>query len=144
MEPIVLQPQRKGWWGRNWKWFVPVGCLTSLALVVGAIVLFISLICGVMKSSDAYKLAMVKVRANEEVVAKLGTPIEEGTFVSGSVNVSGSSGKAELVIPISGPKGSGTVYVEATKSAGQWTFDELTVAPDNMKLRINLLEDAAL
>jgi len=143
MEPTVLQPQRKGWWARNWKWFVPVGCLTSLAVVVGVIVLFISLVFGVMKSSDAYKQAMVAVRANQQVVANLGTPIEEGTFVSGNVSVTNGSGQAELAIPVSGPHGTGTVYVQATKSAGQWTFDELVVEIDETQHRIDLLENAA-
>ncbi len=140
MEPTVLQPQRKGWWARNWKWFVPVGCLSCLAIFVGVIVLIISVVFGIMKSSDPYKQAMVAVRANEQVVAKLGTPIEEGTVISGNVSVTNASGHADLVIPVSGPHGTGTVYVKATKSAGQWTFDNLAVEIDDTADRIDLLE----
>jgi hypothetical protein len=138
--PVAPVAPRKGWWGRNWKWFVPTGCLTMLALVAGVIFLLLSLIFGVMKSSDAYKQAMVKVRADSAVTTTLGTPIKEGFFTSGSVNVSGSSGSANLAIPISGPKGSGTVYVEATKSAGKWSFTKLVVAIDEADITIDLLE----
>ena len=140
LQPVTPVTPRKGWWGRNWKWFVPTGCLTMLALVAGVIFLLLSLIFGMMKSSDAYKQAMVKVRASTAVSAALGTPIKEGYFTSGSVNVSGPSGRAELAIPISGPKGKGTVYLEAAKSMGQWSFSKLVVEVDGAKERIDLLE----
>ena len=29
------QPQERNWWNRNWKWFVPVGCLGAIVLIVG-------------------------------------------------------------------------------------------------------------
>ena len=140
LQPVTPVTQRKGWWGRNWKWFVPTGCLTMLVIAAGVIFLLLSLIFGMMKSSDAYKQAMVQVRASAAVSAALGTPIKEGFFTSGSVNVSGPSGRAELAIPISGPKGSGTVYVEAAKSMGQWSFKRLVVAIYDTNERIDLLE----
>jgi Cytochrome oxidase complex assembly protein 1 len=40
-------------------------------------------------------------------------------FPSGKTNVTGLSGEAELAISISGRKGKGTIYVIATKSAGE-------------------------
>ena len=27
-------PQQNGWFGRNWKWFVPVGCLSIIVMGV--------------------------------------------------------------------------------------------------------------
>jgi hypothetical protein len=48
------------------------------------------------------------------VAQKLGGRIEEGWLTSGSINVgTGGSGDANLAVPISGPKGNGTVYVMA-------------------------------
>lgn len=117
-----------GWWSRNWKWFVPVGCLTLILLFC----LFLGLIIGVvmtsMKSSDAYKQAVAKARANPTVVEKLGTPIEEGFFVSGNINVQNNSGDADLQIPISGPKGKAVIHAVARKSAGKWEYSRLTIA----------------
>ena len=55
------------------------------------------------------------------------TPISEGFMPSGSVNVSGSTGTANLSISISGPKGSGTITVEARRSGGNWTYQLLQV-----------------
>ena len=58
---------------------------------------------------------MARARANPEVVAALGEPIESGLLISGSINVEGSGGNVDVSIPISGPKGSGTLYVVGTR-----------------------------
>jgi hypothetical protein len=50
---------------------------------------------------------------------------------SGKTNVTGPSGEAELAISISGRKGKGTIYVIATKSAGEWQYSKLIVKTDN-------------
>ena len=134
------QQHNKNWWGRNWKWFVPLGCLGTLALFAGFIVLIACLVFGMMKSSDAYKVAVAKAKANPSVQKALGTPIEEGLLVQGNINVSGPSGQADLSIPISGPDGNGTIQVAATKAAGQWTFTTLVVEVDSTGQRIDLLE----
>ena len=134
------QQQNKSWWGRNWKWFVPVGCLGSLALFAAFIVLMMCLVFGLMKSSDAYKDALEKAKAHPSVQKAIGTPIEEGMFVTGNINISGSSGQADLSIPISGPDGEATIYVVAAKLVGQWKFSTLIVEIKDTKQRINLLE----
>ena len=126
-QAAVPAPQ-PGWWSRNWKWFVPAGCLTLILLFCLFITLIFTIVMGSMKSSDAYKEAVAKARANPTVVEKLGTPIEEGYFVSGNINVQNDSGNADLQIPISGPKGKAVIHVVASKSAGKWEYSRLTVA----------------
>jgi hypothetical protein len=96
---------------------------------------------GAMKSSDAYKMALAKAKADPRVVNALGSPITDGFFVWGKTNVSGSSGHADLTVPISGPKGKGTIYFVATKFAGEWTFSKLIVEVANTGQRIDLIED---
>ena len=80
-------------------------------------------------------------RAEPAVEMALGTPIEEGLFVVGNINISGSSGQADLAIPISGPHGKGTIYAMAEKSAGQWTFSTLVVEIKTTGERIDLMEE---
>lgn len=134
-------PQRTGWWGRNWKWFVPTGCLGMLLLVVGFAFFIITIVFGALKSSDAYKGALAKAKADPRVVNALGSPIEDGMFIAGKTNVSGTSGHADMTVPISGPKGKGTIYFVASKFAGQWTFSKLMVEVANTGQRIDLIED---
>lgn len=83
-------------------------------------------------------MAVARAKADSHVVAALGTPINEGLFLSGSTSVNGGSGDADLTIPISGPKGKGTIYAVATKAAGQWTFSRLAVKIDSTGETIDL------
>jgi hypothetical protein len=94
-----------------------------------------------MKSSDAYKSALARAKADPRVVNALGSPITDGFFVSGNTNVSGSSGSADMTIPISGPKGKGTIYFVASKFMGKWTFSKMVVEIAQTGQRIDLVED---
>jgi len=113
--PLPLQP-RGNWWTRNWKWFVPTGCFTILILFAAFITLIVMIVFSAMKSSDVYKDALKRAKAEPAVIEALGSPIKDGMFVSGSTKVNGASGEANLAIPIYGPKGEGTLYVVAEKS----------------------------
>jgi hypothetical protein len=70
---------------------------------------------------------------------RLGTPINGGFLVAGSVNLSGGTGQANLAIPMQGSKASRTLYVEARQSAGTWTHSTLTVRPNGAGEPISLL-----
>ena len=133
---------RKSWWGRNWKWFVPTGCL-SLALLLAGCRAARGSYFGALKSTDIYKDALAKARANPEVIDALGSPIKDGMFLSGNTNVNGASGNADLAIPISGPKGKGTIYVAASKSAGRWSYTTLVAEIKRTGERIDLTKTTA-
>lgn len=139
METIAQPQPRPGWWNRNWKWFVPTGCCL-VPLVIGACfaAFLVLVVFSALKQSDAYKIAVARAKADSRVMAALGTPIEEGWYLSGKTNVNGSSGDADISIPISGPKGKGTIYAVATKSAGEWTYSKLQVKIDRTGETIDL------
>jgi Cytochrome oxidase complex assembly protein 1 len=140
--PPAVVPEPPSWWDRNWKWALPVGCLSSLVIFLVAIGLFAYAIFGfvtsALKATDAYKNAMAAAQNNSAVVEALGKPISVGWLISGRFDLAGSSGSAEMSIPISGPKGSGTLFVVATKSAGVWTYKTLAAEIDKTKQRIEL------
>ena len=130
---------RPNWWTRNWKWFVPAGCLSLLILFVvfaGSIAL---IVFSAMKSTDVYREALARAKASPAVIDSLGSPIKEGLLVSGNTNVNGASGEANLSIPISGPNGKGTIYVAANKSLGRWNYSGLVVEIAKTHQRIDLL-----
>jgi hypothetical protein len=58
--------------------------------------------------------------------------------LSGNTNVNGASGDADLSIPISGPKGKGTIFAVAKKSGGEWTYSKLNVKIDSTGETIDL------
>lgn len=140
--PSPVTPARPdGWWSRHWKWAVPALAALALSLLAGFVALIISMVFGMIKSSDAYKLALERAQASPAATAALGTPIQEGWFTMGNIEVNGPMGEANLQIPISGPKSEGDLFVEARKSAGTWTFQTLEVQVDAGGQRIDLLDE---
>jgi hypothetical protein len=137
----MTQPPRKSWLGRNWFWFIPVGCVGMLVIAISFVALLVMAVFGMMKSSDAYKDAVAQAKANPAVQAALGVPIDEGMLITGNVNVNNDSGDANLAIPLSGPNGAGTLYVEAVKSAGEWSYSTLRL--DTGSEHIDLLNDSS-
>jgi len=103
--------------------------VVSIALIVFSAV----------KSTDVYRDALARAKAHPSVIEILGSPIKEGFLVSGNTNVNGASGEANLSIPISGPKGKGTIYVAANKSLGKWNYSGLIVEIEKTHQRIDLL-----
>src|SRR2546421_3750313 len=134
METAMQGQPTPGWWSRNWKWFVPTGCClgTLLGLILAVAVFGFSIfaifsgVSAALKSSEPYKVAVARAKADDKVTTALGTPITE-EFANGSINTSGSSGEVDLTIPISGPKGKGTIYVVGTRSGGTWTYSKMSV-----------------
>jgi hypothetical protein len=143
MEPMTpAQPQRS-WWSRNWKWVVPVGCLVlvlPLLALAGFIGGILAIVFGSIKSTDVCQQALALAKSNPAVIEALGEPVEDGWLMSGNINTSGPSGSADISIPLHGPKGKGTLYAVATKSAGRWEYGTLEVEVQGRDDRINLLE----
>jgi len=127
--PGASQP-KPGWFSRNWKWIAGCGCLTVIGFVA-VIILFIygifSFTMSMLKDNPAYKQAVIKVQNDPEARTLLGTPIEPGYLVTGNYRIKNNSGSANLEIPVSGPKGEGTVRVRAVCNFGQWTIQSMTL-----------------
>ena len=136
--PETVAP--RNWWQRNWKWFVPTGCVAILALAAAFVVAIVVFVFSVIRQTDVFKDALERAKANPQVQAELGEPIREGWWLSGQVNTTGSSGHADLSIPLKGSQKNGTLYAVAEKSAGKWTYDRLEVEVEGRSERIDLLE----
>ncbi len=112
-----MEPQpRPGWWKRNWKWFVPVSLVCLLLFGVGVIALIFSLVMSSIKSSPVYTRALASAKDDPALIAELGSPIEAGWYVTGSISSTGQNSYADFSIPIHGPRNSGTLHVMALKS----------------------------
>lgn len=130
---------KRSWWGRNWFWVVPVGCLLPILTCAGIITLIVTLVFGLLKSSYPYTDSLATLQSDQRVVSILGTPIDTDFFVMGQVQLNGSSGHADISYGVSGPLGSADVHVIASKSAGQWTYTQFTIDPDGPGQPIDML-----
>ena len=114
-------------WRRHPKTLIAACVVLGVLAMSGFVMLVLSLTVGLMKNSGAYQQAVAAVRADQTVINTLGTPIEEGYFVTGEIHLTNRGGYANLSIPISGPDGEATIYVEANKSGDAWSFRALEV-----------------
>lgn len=130
---------RKSWWDRNWKWFVPTGCL-SLILLFGLFIAGIFFgVTSMMKDSDVYKETLTEVQHNTVVIEKLGNHIEVNGMTSGNISLSNDTGNCDLQIPIKGSKGNGTIFIVAEKR-GTWKYSVKSVYVESTKEEIDLLK----
>ena len=143
-QPLTQPATRKpNWWNQNWKWFVPLGCFAMVLLFLAFIGSIVAIVFSAMKSTNVYREALARAKADPAVIEALGSPIKDGFLVSGNTSVNGASGESNLAIPISGPKGKGTIYVSANKSLGQWNYSGLVVEVGETHKRIDLLQKSA-
>jgi hypothetical protein len=105
-------------------------------VAVGALLTFVF---GLLKSSEPYQHAVTVASSNPDVMRELGTPVAPGWYLSGNINVSGSSGNADMAIPLNGQRHHGTLYVRAYKTNGAWTYTTLEVLLDGHEFPIRLL-----
>jgi hypothetical protein len=125
---------------RNWKVLIPIGCLGMLVLAVVMCAGIAGAVFMSLKSSWPYTEGVNLASHNPVVVKELGEPIKGGWLVTGSVHITGPTGSAELSIPLTGPKKSGTLNVTAQRRDGEWKFERAVVAVHGSDLKIDLLK----
>ncbi len=130
---------RRGWLEQHPRWKIPVGFLILILLVGGFGITVLTLITTSFHSSEVYKQATARAVENSQVRAALGEPIRLAWIVSGQLKVNGSTGSANLAIPISGPRARGTIHAVAYKSGGVWRFTQLDVSIAGKPSSIDLL-----
>lgn len=123
---IHPEPMQRSWIERHPLWKIPFGLLLLVLLIAIGGTILVSVIMASFRHSDVYKEAMTKASASTQVRERMGEPIHAGWFVSGQLNVSGSTGTANLSIPIAGPRGRGVIRAAASKN-GVWRFSCLQV-----------------
>lgn len=119
------------------KWIQPPLLSTRARLLAGAVIASLLLILFAiplssqiiqdMKRSDAYKLTMRTAEVSPCVLSALGSPLQPGWMLSGNITESATHGSADLSIPVNGPKGKGTLEVQATKFDGRWKIESLVL-----------------
>ncbi len=121
-------------------WLIVVAVVGGFSLFMGVFVLAIfAMTSGTFDRSEVVRKALAQAQSDATLQASLGAPIEKHWTIYGSINESGPSGNADFDIPLHGPKGSGDLFVVATKSADLWSFTTLEFQADGSSKRVDLL-----
>ena len=124
----------------------PLSCLiggVTFIVVVGCVVGIFAGVISLFRDSDVAQEALARAQRDPQVEAALGRPLEIGWFLpTGSLRTdAGGGGQVDLTLPISGPRGSGTLIISGVRTRGVWESDRLIVTVDGTGQRIDLLRD---
>jgi len=101
--------------------------MMGIGIFAGISLFMLLIITYSFTNSWAYENAFKLAKSNQELKEKIGTPIEQSwPFISGSINKTGNSGRADLGIPVKGPRESGTLFAKANRREGIWSMNTLT------------------
>jgi hypothetical protein len=114
-------------------WLVAIGVVGTLTLFVFTLTFAIE---EMFRSSGVIPAAMRIAEKSPCIQERTGTPFTSGWGVTGNMQTSGENGSAELSIPVSGPKGSGSLDLEAAKQSGQWTVTDLEFSSKDGRLKV--------
>lgn len=121
---------------RNW---ARAGLLIPVIFLLMWAPLFLAL-GSIMSNNDAYMMSLEKVQSDDRIIQAMGEPIEAGWFTTGSISTSGSKGKADLSIPISGSKCKGRIYSQSERRLGEWEVLLLVVKLDCNSKKLILID----
>ena len=112
------------------RWAIAGFVAVAISISLGAY--GVQKIFGVLKDNDAYRMSMQEITSSPAVTAALGNPIDAGFWVTGTINVDlvEGTGQAQLNIPLSGPKASGSALSQALRTDGKWVIELLMVKVD--------------
>ena len=119
-----------------WKKFLAIGCAVIFMgglCFAGCIGAGFYGVVSVIKGSTPYQMATELAKESPLVEQAIGEVTGFGFMPSGKVNVSGSSGHADLSISVNGKNGSGTLYFIATKKEDKWTTTSAVLKVDGGK-----------
>ena len=105
--------------------------------------LAVSLVMLLMKflKGEAYQLSLEELKKSPLVADYYGEPLRPSWYILGKVNLNGDGGFAAIEYKVEGPLSSGTVYVYATRSAGEWDLSKVMVASQSDGYEISVVDE---
>ncbi|MDH5507240.1 MAG: cytochrome c oxidase assembly factor 1 family protein [Anaerolineae bacterium] len=122
---------------RNWRKVKTFVVATIFPVAMGLAITYF--VFWGMRSSSFYTQAVEMAQNDPQVMSALGNPVEPGWWVAGSISTQGLSGEANLSIPLSGPRGKGTLYADGRRITGVWQYYSLAVVVKSSGEIIDLL-----
>jgi hypothetical protein len=137
---LVPPPLNRSWLDRHGRWKVLLGCLVAIFLLCAFVAAIFTVVDVSFRNSTVYQEALACAGKSSQVNDRIGNPLRPGRILSGELNVSGSTGTATMRIPITGPRGKGSIVLDARKVDGTWIFRTLEVQIEGQSDVVNLLD----
>jgi hypothetical protein len=129
------QPPKRGWWSRNWLWFVPTVLLVLVVFCCGCPLGFAFWAFGRMYDMPPLNDAMQKIQSNETLTKELGQPIKPAYWPPPQFQP--ADREMDIRWEIQGPNGQARAHLKTRMMNGQWEPVTLEVIlADNRKISI--------
>jgi hypothetical protein len=138
--PLARTPNTRGWFRRNWKWFIP--SMLTVGVLLAAIALFgyVLMRSYRYRANPAYQAALAAVQESPRAQERLGEPIVDADWnPQGDIDApkGANVGGATFNFTVSGPKGSADVATDGRMVAGQWALTRLELLfPEGERLSL--------
>lgn len=133
--------EKKSGGSNTWIWVIGIivvlvcGCTICGIVSLGGLGFAgVAAVGDLIKESPVYTEPLARAKANAEVVAALGEPIQDSfDFLDGNsqFNVENDDGDAALTIALTGPNGTGNLRVEGIMTDGVWSYTKMEVQLSN-------------
>jgi len=146
LQEFGRQQKQRGWWSRNWLWFVPTLLLTMVVLCCGCPAGIFYWVFNKVYDLEVFQIAMAKIEADDGLRQELGQPIEIVRWPppAFSIEATNGSGEADIRWEIEGPKGRAKAHVHARLTDNRWEVVILEVVlPNGKKVSIAAEGDGA-
>ncbi len=144
----------KGWFGRNWLWFVPTIILLPLLCCCGGGGLLIWYGIGQFKEMPPFKDSVIAAEQDPRVQQALGSNITAMGFIEAAqagkelqfnTSTNNLATEVDMSIPIKGSAGTGMLIVEAQSTDGvTWTYTVREVQIDATGEVIDLVNSTSV
>jgi hypothetical protein len=138
-QPVPPKTAARGWFPRNWKWFVP-STFTLLAVSIGvAIFGYVQVRSHRYRQNPAYQAALAEVQLNKQVQDLLGEPVVDSDWnpQGGYDRFGDTITGARFNFTVSGPKGHADVTTEARVVDEEWAVSRLELlTADGERIRL--------
>lgn len=147
-QPAPGEKPKRGWFKRNWLWFIPTVVLVPLLCCCGGPIGLFWAALSALFNLPPYQDTIALAEQNAIVQQEIGTPLDAPDGFMDLVEISGQGGIFEAdetylyaEVPISGSNGTGWLYIDATTSDGglTWTYTTREIHIDSTGDVVDLL-----
>jgi hypothetical protein len=139
MDATIPGPEQKprGWWSRNWKWFVPTIFLCLLLMCGGCLTGIAALFISGLRHLEPYTVTMEAIQSDKEAREAFGQPIRDDSWFP---VLTPDGNNLDIRWDLSGPKGKGKAYVKARMTGNnKWDIVLIEVnLPNGKKIPLHV------
>jgi hypothetical protein len=136
--------ERKNWFSKNWKWFLPLALISILiftVVITSTSKNDLTNIAQAYTETALFEKAIEKANKNKRVLQTLGViqPIDKMAILEGNTIYTNNNKTVVLSVRIKGTRANGKIDISAYKKEREWNYTKISVRVKKTKEEIKIL-----